>query len=193
MFCTDDNELYLTGDVQHFGQMDIDPTSPFLKMVSRPSFRAITGLAVGGCFFLVTNGKQIAGIGSNLNGELGLQNTKSVTEFVLAVTDSFLSSNSADAVTQMSCGQYHSAIVISDRDLYMTGCNSGGQLCMNEGARTEFTLVQNSKFSAGIKQVQCGGMHTVILTRDRRLFAAGWNLFCACTCNCRSVCVQISH
>jgi alpha-tubulin suppressor-like RCC1 family protein len=78
-------------------------------------------------------------------------------------------------VKAISCGNEHTAVILSDGTLWTAGYNSYGQLCRNvaTGSPTATNFGQVAGVSA--LSVGCGGTHTAVILSDGTLWTAGYN------------------
>lgn len=75
-------------------------------------------------------------------------------------------------IKQISCGDYHIAFINENGELYRFGLNHYFQL----GADNEVSMIVPTKMVEAcgkVVQVSCGSVHTIFLTEDGRLYAAG--------------------
>ncbi len=91
-------------------------------------------------------------------------------------TDNSASKPKAIVVTQISAGDFHTMVVKSDDTLWAFGDNQYGQLGNGKSgeAVVETTPVQVMAMT-NVKQVSAGGSHSMIVKKDRTLWAVGHN------------------
>ncbi len=120
-------------------------------------------------------------VGNNEYGQLGYDSTNdddgSTTDIVTPV-------KIMTEVAQVSAGGQHSMILTKDGDLWAVGSNSNGQLGNGNSGDdvVESDPVQVLTAAAGsvlteVDQVSAGGAHTVILKRNRSVWAVGNNQY----------------
>lgn len=116
--------------------------------------------------FLFKNGRLWCS-GWNSRGKLGLGHTENVNTMT-KVPWKF------GTIKQISIGPYHTMILTTANELYVSGCNKWGQLEFSDIKKLlEFTRVDWTH--GPIKQVSCGFFHSIILTEDNRLWVCGTN------------------
>ncbi|KAL9651208.1 hypothetical protein ABK040_008279 [Willaertia magna] len=77
------------------------------------------------------------------------------------------------AITQVTCGHFHTMVLLSNGELYACGKNTNGQLGLGHfQTKNLFTKVP---LNSSIYTIHCGTDHTVILTMERRLLRCGRN------------------
>ena len=109
---------------------------------------------------------QIYVSGSNKFGQLGLQNRQDVSIF----NPKLLNFNNG-TVKQVVAGNFFSAILMGNGDLYMCGYNEAGQLGLGDIAdRVTFVKVN---FDKKIKYVSCENLNTIIITDDNEVYLSG--------------------
>lgn len=106
-------------------------------------------------------------LGANIN-----DNTADLSSFKFCFTPTKIMDN----VKQVSLGQYHSAVVTKNDDLYMWGLNDMGQLgittseTMEEGGETVSISSYPLKVMSNINYVSLGGNHSAVITKDGCLY-----------------------
>ena len=117
--------------------------------------------------FILENDGTLWGCGWNEYSQLGLGDTNNRTTFTQITTNT-------DDIKQVYCGTEHTFILENDGTLWSTGRNDLGQLGLGDTTnRTTFT--QTTTNIDDIKQVYCGGYHTIILKNDGTLWSTGYN------------------
>ncbi|KAK9503277.1 hypothetical protein O3M35_011880 [Rhynocoris fuscipes] len=100
--------------------------------------------------------------GSNSRGQLGLNQPTYI------VHPSLCTCLEDSAVSYVSCGENHTAVVTEKGVLYTFGDNAHGKLCLEkvEGSSIEYSTVPLKVTKLEnfiIKKVECGGCHTMVL------------------------------
>ena len=95
-----------------------------------------------------------------------------------------LSANTSEAITQVSLGGSHSAVLNSSGRIFTWGNNANGQLgngttgtATNKSAPVEITASFNLNAGETIAQMSLGGNHTLVLSSNDRIFTWGYNLY----------------
>ncbi|XP_032889000.1 X-linked retinitis pigmentosa GTPase regulator isoform X2 [Amblyraja radiata] len=107
--------------------------------------------------------------GDNSEGQIGLGSE----------TSAFLPRqvNVGKTVSWVSCGYYHSALVMGEGELYTFGESDNGKLGLPLGETINNRIPQPvNNISGKVKQVACGGGHTLILT-EQDVYAFGFGQF----------------
>jgi len=80
-------------------------------------------------------------------------------------------------IVAIAAGEYHSLALADDGTLWVFGCNRDGQLGLGHRSDcgTPRSIDTAATFGSGIKlsAIAAGGGHTLVLTSDNRLWAAG--------------------
>lgn len=118
---------------------------------------------------VLTQDGKVYGWGINAEGPLGTGNTNDQCE-----GPALAESLAAETVTRIATGHGFSVAVTSTGDLYCTGDNSVGQCPVGRSGRVEvFTRVPIPELAGTVADVRAGAFHTLILTRDGKLYALG--------------------
>ena len=95
-----------------------------------------------------------------------------------------LSANTSEAITQVSLGGSHSAVLNSSGRIFTWGNNANGQLgngttgtATNKSAPVEITASFNLNSGETIAQISLGGNHSLVLSSNDRIFTWGYNLY----------------
>jgi alpha-tubulin suppressor-like RCC1 family protein len=128
-----------------------------------------TAIAVAGGLFhtaiLLSNGT-VRTCGNNNQGQLGDNTTSTNRLTVVTVTG-------VSTAIAVACGNYHTAIVLSDGTIRAVGLNASGQLGDNTTS-TRSTTVAMTGVSTAIA-VACGQSHTAMVISSGAVFTAGSN------------------
>jgi alpha-tubulin suppressor-like RCC1 family protein len=112
--------------------------------------------------------------GINSDGQLGIQGVNQAQILTQMTTTNII----GKTPIQISCGQDHTVVLMSDGTLYACGSNGNLQLSI-EGVNEVPILTQmtTTNIPSGIVpiQVACGQYHTVVLMSDGTLFGCGYN------------------
>ena len=119
---------------------------------------------------VLTEEGKVYGWGMNPEGALGTGNTHDQCE-----GPELIASLASEQVTQIATGNGFSVAVTAAGDLYCAGDNSQGQcpIAPRTGRVESFTKLAISEVSGNVAEVRAGAFHTLILTRDRKLYALG--------------------
>ena len=117
--------------------------------------------------FILKNDGTIWSCGWNNAGQLGLGNYTDRNTFTKITTN-------ANDIKLVYCGRYHTFILKNDGTLWGCGANNAGRLGLGDTTdRNTFTQVTTN--ADNIKEVYCGGNHTIILKNDGTLWGCGHN------------------
>ena len=109
------------------------------------------------------------GCGLNAHGQLGLEDITDRKIFTQVTTN-------IDNIKEVYCGGSYTIILKNDGTLWGCGANGGGQLGLGDTTnRTTFTQITTN--TDNIKEVYCGGNHTIILKNDGTLWGCGSNYY----------------
>src|SRR5262245_54175084 len=118
---------------------------------------------------VLTNDGKVYGWGTNPEGALGVGDSYDKCEGPVLVK-----SLADKVITHISTGHGFSVAVTSTGDLYCAGDNSMGQCPAAKSGRLEtFALVPLPEIAGKVVAVQSGSFHTLVLTKDGRLYAFG--------------------
>ena len=88
-----------------------------------------------------------------------------------------MSNISISDIKQIACGSYHTFILKNDGSIWSCGYNNRGQLGLgNNTNQKTFTRV-TTNINNDVKQIACGGSHTVILKNDGSVWSCGYNTY----------------
>ena len=105
--------------------------------------------------------------GYNGYGQLGLGNNTDRTTFTEITINT-------DDIKSVYCGYYYTLILENDGTLWGCGGNGNGELGLGDtNNRTTFTQITTN--ADNIKEIYCGGYHTLILKNDGTLWGCGYN------------------
>ena len=91
----------------------------------------------------------------------------------ISVLTLFDRQDKTNAVTHVSCGEKHTA-VINDDKIYTFGCNDAGQLGIGSLSSTAVPTLPQSLSTTPIISVSCGVNHTVCVSRLGEAYSWGW-------------------
>ena len=164
---------YLYGTGNNVGQLGLNDS------IYRYTLTQITtGVAAVSCgnfhtMVLKTDGS-LYGTGYNNYGQLGLSNNTptKILQQILYVTDGTTTQN-IPTVASVTCGAYHTMVLMTDGSLYGTGRNNSGQLGLGDNTnRNTLKLV-----TTAVAAVSCGEAHTMVLKTDESLYGTGYNFY----------------
>jgi len=171
-------QVYTCGNNQYgqLGRPDNIGTqtpNPIFKIIN-PNVGKVKQISCGGAHtaILLTNG-DVYTCGNNDSGQLGR-----IKDGIYPINPEFkIIDSNVGKVKQISCGLYHTAILLNNGQVYTCGYNQYGQL-----GRTPLTPI-NPEFKiidsnvGKVKQISCGGAHTAILLNNGQVYTCGNNDF----------------
>jgi alpha-tubulin suppressor-like RCC1 family protein len=109
----------------------------------------------------------IYGCGYNHYGQLGTGDTSNTNTLTL------MTGISGKTPIQVACGDYYTAVLMSDGSIYGCGYNRYGELGTGDTSNT-LTLMTGISGKTPI-QVACGGYYTAVLMSDGSIYSCGYN------------------
>jgi len=107
--------------------------------------------------------------GQNTYGQLGNDDTQNIE---IPKKFKFI------GIKQISCGVYHTAILLTNGDVYTCGDNTYGQLgrpTVNTTPNPIFKIINPNV--GKVKQISCGGFYTAILLTNGNVYTCGDNTY----------------
>ena len=118
---------------------------------------------------VLTDDGKVYGWGMNPEGALGTGNTNDQCEGPVLIE-----SLASQQVTRIATGSGFSVAVTSEGELYCAGDNGMGQCPVVKSGRAEsFTRIALPELAGKAADVRAGLFHSLILTKDNRLYALG--------------------
>jgi len=166
-----DGSLYSCG-LNSSGQLGIGNTTNMntLTLISLPLGKNIKQVRCGGyhTVVLMTDGS-VYSCGLNVNGQLGIGNNTNQTSLAAMILPS------DKTVKEIACGGYHTILLMTDGTVYVCGQNTNGQLGTGNLIEQNIPVIINLPDGKIVKQISCGGYHTMILMTDATLYGCGLN------------------
>jgi len=178
IFSASDNKVYSCGYNEN-GQLgrSVDSLTPSHQIheITYISGTNIKQIACGNnnTMFLANDGS-IYGCGLNENGQLGLENTDTIS----TPQEIEYFSNNTITIKQIACGENHTIFLASDGKVYGVGQNNYGQLGLDGGtSSTPESTIQEITFlnDKNITQIACGANHTIFSASDNKVYSCGYN------------------
>jgi len=141
------------------GQLGLgNTTTPYTTPTLIPNITNVKQIEGGGYHSLILlNDGTVMGFGYNNNGQLGLGNV--TTPYTTPTLIPNLSN-----VKQISCGIYHSLVLLNDGTVKVWGYNNDGELGLGDTTQlTTPTLIPNL---SNVSQISCGSYHSLVLLGD---------------------------
>jgi alpha-tubulin suppressor-like RCC1 family protein len=167
-----DGSIYGTGRNLE-GQLGLDNNNAnvsVLTPINIPDGKTARYISAGGVHTIVLmQDGSIYGTGSNLEGQLGLDNAVNVLTLI----------NIPDGKTAryISAGGFHTIVLMQDGSIYGTGRKLEGQLGLdNNNAVNVLTLI-NIPDGKTARYISAGGSHTIVLMQDGSIYGTGSNNF----------------
>ncbi|MDR0747367.1 MAG: hypothetical protein LBE89_05675 [Helicobacteraceae bacterium] len=173
-------KVYAAGG-NSFGQRGVGTSSDqssFTEVSSLNSF-VVTSIVAGAYHSLaLSSGGIVGATGSNNFGQLGLgdDNDRNTFTHVSALTEA--SGVIGKAVTSISANYHHSLALFNGGKVYAAGWNGNGQLGLGNYNNKYNTFTEVSSLSdKNIVSISAGIGHSLALSNDGKIYAAGWNHF----------------
>jgi alpha-tubulin suppressor-like RCC1 family protein len=156
----------------------------YMKDPSNPTNYLTGALAIccGGYHtaVLVRGGKVIS-CGDNHGGQLG-NNLFTNSSIPVYMKDPNNLINDLTGAVAISCGNYHTVILLNNGQIISCGDNYDGQLGNNSTVNNSSILVymkdpDNLNYLSGAVAISCGGYHTCILLNNGKVISSGANYF----------------
>jgi alpha-tubulin suppressor-like RCC1 family protein len=115
--------------------------------------------------------------GSNSSGQLGIFGIGDNINYDNVPSFTPISVPDGKTVQKIVCGEQHTCIIMTDGSLYGAGSNYNGELGLGLGGPNQSAIFVQIPIPDGktVKDVNCGALHTVIITTDGYLYGAGLN------------------
>ena len=165
-----DKTIYGTG-MNDYGQLgignNINQTS--FTLMTNSTGKTPTAITCGNhsTMVLMSDGT-IYGIG--YNGYVHMPDIPSGSTTLQLMTNS-----TGKTPLSISCGAYHTIVLMTDGTIYGTGNNGGGQLGIgNTTNETTLTIMTNSTGKTPLS-ISCGANYTIVLMTDKTIYGTGMN------------------
>lgn len=172
-------ECFVWGD-NSCGQLGLGDTVPRTAPERVPNVRGVKKVSCGMFHTMASTQDQLFGWGHKLNGALGLAPKLSLLEDEHCELSpvAVQTTTTGEEVAQVSCGDFHTAIVTTTGVLMTCGMSDSGQLGRDQEQNTWLfrpVRLPRKKNNLVVVSVSCGGMHTLVLTSSREVFVFGNN------------------
>ncbi|KAL0482019.1 ultraviolet-B receptor UVR8 [Acrasis kona] len=165
-----------------FGQLGNNQTvsTPILIDTTQLAGKKIMKISCGRYHSVIsTDDHLLFSFGSNTHGQLGTNNVSTITEYI--PTPVYMSGHLNNIkISQISCGNEHTLVLSSDNKLFSFGSNQFGQLGIGAKVKQEPIAVPVTMsgvlLEKSISQISCGAYHSVVVTKDGRVYSYGDNL-----------------
>jgi hypothetical protein len=168
MVLMDDGSIYGCG-YNSYGQLGngtTTNTSTLTAMTNIPGTPVSIYCGAYHTLVLMDDGS-IYGCGSNSYGQLG-NGTTTTTSTLTDMT------NIPGTPVSISCGTYHTLVLMDDGSIYGCGSNSYGQLGNGTTTNTS-TLTAMTNIPGTPVSISCGAYHTLVLMDDGSIYGCGYN------------------
>jgi len=117
---------------------------------------------------VLTNFGKIYGTGLNSSGQLGIGIITNKNIFTL-------STFTAETINSISCGSNYTVVLATSGNLYAAGNNYYGQLGFTSTGSTPHPLFVLCNTINNVEAVYVGQVHTMVLTKDGKVYGTGFN------------------
>ena len=118
----------------------------------------------------IRNGKLYA-CGNNHFGQLGNGTTTNSSTLVQ------MTNNTGKTPLYVSCGTYHTVVLMSDDTIYACGYNYYGQLGNGTTTPSSTLVPMINNTGKTPESISCGNRHTVVLMSDQMIYCCGSNVY----------------
>jgi hypothetical protein len=164
-------KLYACGD-NRSGQLGDGTTTNSSTLVQMTNNTGTTPLSVS-CGYKQTwvlfNDGRIYCCGHNLYGQLGNGTFTSSSTLVL------MTNNTGTTPLSISCGTYHTVVLMSDKTMYACGANSYGQLGNGTTTNSSTLVPMTNNTTKTPVSINCGAYHTMVSFNDGTIHGCGHN------------------
>jgi len=176
--CSALQQHVLTVGSNQYGQLGIDSKNPqcdkLTEINTLQPHHIIKFVACGDKHtYLVTDENKIYAAGSNYFGQLAERQITKRERFKRVRSDAL----EGRKIKSIDCGSNFTIVLTDDNKLFSCGSNSYGQCslgCVNPQQCT-FKEITEPKIDAEIVAISCGGLHTMVLTAEHKVYTCGWN------------------
>jgi alpha-tubulin suppressor-like RCC1 family protein len=167
----ENNELYVCGgnNMGQLGLGDYDYREVYTKL--EHNFGKIKNIFCGANHNIILNeNDELYVCGSNYDCQLGLgDNYNRINTYTKLKYD-------FGKIKYIYCGDYHNIMLNENNELYVCGNNKFGQLGLGDNNdRNIYTKLEHN--FGKIKNIYCGGFHSIILNENNELYFCGYNYF----------------
>jgi alpha-tubulin suppressor-like RCC1 family protein len=173
VFLLEDGTVRTVGG-NYFGQCGTGSTThPQLSLYTIPDLNNVKQVACGGyhTVFLLEDGT-VRTVGDNNYGQCGTGNTNTPQLSLYTIPN-------LNNVEQVACGYYHTVFLLEDGTVRTVGSNYYGQ-CGTGNTNTPQLSLYTIPNLNNVKQVACGGHHSIFLLEDGTVKTVGSNYFGQC-------------
>ena len=117
------------------------------------------------------NDYDIFGWGDNTFKQLGIDRGKSIKE---PIEITFFKENNIKVIS-IKCGETHTMFLTSENKIYVCGTNEHGQLGLDSKCNLVQQLQKLNQNFGDIKEIDCAGYYSAILTTTKKLYICGSN------------------
>eukprot|EP01091_Cochliopodium_minus_P008068 TRINITY_DN1796_c0_g1_i2.p1 TRINITY_DN1796_c0_g1~~TRINITY_DN1796_c0_g1_i2.p1 ORF type:complete len:623 (+),score=191.64 TRINITY_DN1796_c0_g1_i2:31-1899(+) len=168
LFLKEGGEVWVMGSNQS-GECGLDEKTKFVEeprhlMTDKNVFSICCGYLYS--FILTKNNKGntiLNCFGYNGHGQLGLNN-KNSNQYGIAIIDTFPN------ISSIHCGAFHSLILTKEGDVYSSGCNEYGELCLGNNTKCNSFTKTNLK---NIFFITTGYQHSIFVNKKKEIFVSG--------------------
>ena len=178
LISTLENELYGMGTNSHY-ELGIDNDNgaqPFTEPILIPFFselkQPITTFS-GGRFFSVVKADNIYSFGSNQYGQLGFRREDHQFENNHEPIKYF--ENNYFDIKQVSCGRYHTIVLMENGEVHGFGNNTAGQLGIPITRSYLSPKIIEFFDSNPVDIISCGDLHTLFYTKAGEIYICGFD------------------
>jgi alpha-tubulin suppressor-like RCC1 family protein len=164
----ENNELYVCGDNElcHLGLGDCDDINVYTKL--EHNFGKIKNIYCGAGNNIILNyNNELFVRCYNYSDQLGLDDNNKINVYTKL-------EHNFGKIINIYCGYFHNIILNENNEIFVIGNNSYGQLGLGDYDNREvYTKLEHNL--GKIKNIYCGGFHSIILNENNELYVCGFN------------------
>ncbi len=165
MVLTNDGNVYGCG-YNNYGQLGIEK---LFEMINNTGKTPVSISCGNSHTMVLMDDGSVYGCGYNSNGQLGNGNTTQQTTLTL------MTNNTGKTPVSVSCGEYHTMVLMDDGSIYGCGYNYYGQLGNGSSTNTSTLTAMTNTTGKTPVSISCGYYHTMVLMDDGSIYGCGLN------------------
>ncbi len=165
MVLTNDGNVYGCG-YNNYGQLGIEK---LFEMINNTGKTPVSISCGNSHTMVLMDDGSVYGCGYNSNGQLGNGNTTQQTTLTL------MTNNTGKTPVSVSCGEYHTMVLMDDGSIYGCGYNYYGQLGNGSSTNTSTLTAMTNTTGKTPVSISCGIFYTMVLMSDGSIYGCGWN------------------
>jgi alpha-tubulin suppressor-like RCC1 family protein len=176
--CSATQQHVLTVGSNQYGQLGIDSKDPQCdKLTEINTLQPNHIIKFVSCgdkhTYLVTEENKLYATGSNYFGQLAEGQVTKRERFKRVRCEALRERK----IRSIDSGTNFTIVLTDDNKLFSCGSNSYGQCSFGcaSSQQCAFKEITEPKIESDIVQISCGGLHTMVLTAEHKVYTCGWN------------------